>query len=330
MTRPRNQQISIEATPYYHCVSRCVRRAFLCGHDHHTDTSYEHRRGWLEEELIKQSQVFAIDIAAYAIMSNHYHVVLHINKPAADCWTLDEVIDRWHRLYQGNIFSQRYRMGEALSEAEQAKLKESVETWRERLSSISWFMRRLNETISRQANKEDGCTGRFWEGRFKSQALLDEKALAACLAYVDLNPIRANMAKTPETSSHTSVKQRCKQAKHAKSPNHPNQQAKLLFPFVGNPRKDMPTGLPFRLIDYLELLDWTGRVLRSDKRGAIDKNTPIILTRLGLEINNWLTISEKFEESFKGFVGSSKTLESVQHHFGLKRIPGKTACSKHF
>ena len=92
-------------------------------------------------------------------------------------------------------------------------LAKQVSDWRSRLTNISWFMRVLNEKIARMANKEDECTGRFWEGRFKCQALLDEQALMACMVYVDLNPVRANMAATPEESEHTSVKSRCKAAK---------------------------------------------------------------------------------------------------------------------
>ena len=91
----------------------------------------------------------------------------------------------------------------------------------------------------------------WWEGRFSSQALLDEKALVACAAYVDLNPIRAGLAERLTDSAHTSIKRRCEQAEQATQPNHKNQQSNGLLPFVGNPRAHMPNGLPFRLTDYL-------------------------------------------------------------------------------
>ena len=137
MPKPRKEQVSLEATPYYHCVSRCVRKAFLCGFDHQSDVSYEHRRAWLENELLNQAQVFAIDIAAYAIMSNHYHVVLHINQNQAKSWNLDEIIHRWHSLYKGNVLSKRYLSDPKFSQAELNKLKEFVEIWRLRLIKLT-------------------------------------------------------------------------------------------------------------------------------------------------------------------------------------------------
>ena len=274
MPRPRYAQVSLDATPYYHCVSRCVRRAFLCGTDTDTGQNYEHRRQWIEDKLLELADVFSLDICAYAIMSNHYHVVLHIDKEQADNWNQKEVIERWHHLFTGNLLSQRLVRGETMSQTELKLLEQTVTLWRARLMDISWFMRVLNETIARDANAEDNCTGRFWEGRFKTQALLDEAALAACMAYVDLNPIRAKMAKTPESSDHTSIKQRAIKAQQVAQPNHPNQQASELMPFVGYPRENIPKGLPFRLTDYLELVDWSGRIMREDKRGAITKHPP--------------------------------------------------------
>ena len=322
MPKPRYAQVALDATPYYHCVSRCVRRAFLCGTDALSGQCYEHRRQWVEDKLLELAGIFAIDVCAYAIMSNHYHVVLHINRDQAENWRMDEVIDAWHRLFSGNLLSQRYVEGHPLGKAERRVLRDCVSTWRQRLMDISWFMRVLNERIARQANAEDACSGRFWEGRFKSQALLDEAALAACMVYVDLNPIRAQMATSPETSDHTSIKSRIQSAL--------NTQPKPLFPFVGYPRKTMPEGLPFRLSDYIELVEWTGRIIRDDKRGYIPASTPPLLQRLNQEPDNWLFLTRHFESKFKGFVGCVCRLKQVCQKLGYVRIPGLRSCKQHF
>jgi hypothetical protein len=108
MTRPRTELIALEATPWYHVVSRCVRRAFLCGQDHASGQNYEHRRGWIEARLRQLAGVFAIDIAAYAVMSNHYHIVLKVDQPRAVDWSDDEVLERWTRLFSGPLLVQRY------------------------------------------------------------------------------------------------------------------------------------------------------------------------------------------------------------------------------
>ena len=229
-------------------------------------------------------------------------------------------------LFDGCLNYYLYLSDPNFSQAELEKLKEFVEIWRTRLMDIGWFIGRLNEKIARQANYEDQCTGRFWEGRFKSQALLDEKALAACMAYVDLNPVRAKMAKTPEKSDHTSVKIRAEKAKSTYQPNHPKQQASKLMPFAGNPRENRPEGLPFRLTDYLALIDLTGRAIREDKRGYIEKNQPEILTRLGIEPKNWLTMTQEFETTFKDLVGNPNSLEKTVKLLNRKRRPAFKNC----
>jgi len=331
MPKPRKTLIAVESTPYYHCVARCVRRAFLCGVDTLTGQNYEHRRAWLEDRLLELPKVFAIDIAAYAIMSNHYHVILHINTDRAKSWSDYEVVERWHQLFNGSVLSQKYLKTEGeLSKVEMLVFQETIDEWRSRLQDISWFMRIINEAVAREANTEDGCTGRFWEGRFKSQALLDEAALMACMAYVDLNPIRARMATTPEQSDHTSIKKRCETAVKSSNPNHINQQETSLLPFVGNPKQRQPEGIQMKLSDYLELVDSTGRVLRKDKRGAISAGAEKILDRLDVEEDQWLEMTSHFEECFSSFVGGESSLRMACENLNYQRPPGLATCKLMF
>ena len=332
MPKARKTQVSIEATPYYHCVSRCVRRAFLCGMDQQSGHDYEHRRGWIEARILQLASIFAIDVAAYAVMSNHYHVVLHIDRDQAAHWSDEEVCTQWSALFSGNALCRRYLAGESLDKAEQDRLAESIAIWRERLTDVSWFMRCLNEPIAREANREDNVTGRFWEGRFKCQALLDEKALAACMAYVDLNPIRAGLAETPETSDHTAIQHRIQytQQHPTQAPNRIDQQSSKLLPFAGNPRKAMPKGLPFRYTDYLELVDWTGRILRDDKRGAIPEHTPAILERLNMDTKHWVYLTRDFESPFKSLVGCAHNIRQACEQMGKAWVHGLRRCAEVF
>ncbi|MBL4867103.1 MAG: hypothetical protein JKY67_12100 [Pseudomonadales bacterium] len=321
MPKPRKELVSLDATPYYHCVSRCVRQAFLCGTDSR-GKNVEHRRQWIEDKLLFLGSVFAIDVCAYAVLTNHTHLVLHIDRNSATNWSTNEVIKRWHQLTKGNPITQRYILDPtSLCPAEIKLVYKFTELWRARLLDISWFMRILNESTARMANREDNCTGRFWEGRFKSQALLDEQAVIACMAYVDLNPLRAKMADTPETSQHTSIKHRVERARSAPEPNSTGQQVTSLFPFAGNPQNEMPKGIPFRLLDYLELVDWTGRSIRDDKHGSITIDLPSILERMQIDPKHWLYLTQNFESLFKSLVGTAFQIRKAATKLGYKRIP---------
>ncbi len=202
----------------YHCVNRCVRRTFLCGTDERTGKNFDHRKQWLQDRLQFQAGRFGVDVLGFAVMSNHLHVVLRNRPDIVAGWSDIEVARRWW-----NLFPKRRDKDRNPKEPTDFELQmiianpERLLEIRERLSNISWFMRCLAEPIARSANAEDFCSGRFWEGRFKAQKILDEAALAACLAYVDLNPIRAQIADTPETSQFTSVYERIRAAVHDSS-----------------------------------------------------------------------------------------------------------------
>ncbi len=298
MTLPRRRLINPEQTPYYHCVSRCVRRAFLCGRDAVTGKSFEHRRGWIEKRLHDLARIFAIDLCAYAVMSNHYHVVLRIDSSLLENLTEEEIVERWGRLHSvPDTF-------DLMSHLERIAL---ISLWRSRLGSISWFMRSVNEPLARRANREDGCKGRFWEGRFKSQALLDEAALLKCMVYVDLNPIRAGIATTPERSEYTSVKARVERREGS------------LIPFEGDGKGS--TEVPMRLLHYLELVDHTGRQFRRGKRGRIDPELKPILERLQSS-DNWFDELKNLTRRYCRAIGSEASLMSYREALGQRRLRG--------
>lgn len=315
MPKARKHQVSLDVTPYYHCVSRCVRRAFLCGIDAFTSKSYEHRRQWIEDRILYLAQIFAIDVCAFAVMSNHYHVLLHINKDKSDSWSDREICKRWHKLFKGTALTQQYIANGILTNSELATVNAKLKEWRQHLSDISWFMRLVNEPIARQANLEDECKGKFWEARFKSQALCDEKALAACMAYIDLNPIRAKAAKNLESSNHTSIKLRLDAVKNN------NMQPPSLAKFS--------TDLPFRLKEYIDLVTWTERTI-FDSPVKANTTTPPILDRLEIDLQQWSYLTTKFESRFKTLVGAAQNLRKAAQKLGYKRTPNIAHCKAAF
>lgn len=105
MPQARKHQIPLDATPYYHCLSRCVRRAFLCGPDVLTEQCFEHRRRWLEDRILLLAKIFATDIRAYAVMSNRYHVVLYISIAKNQSWSDREVCEHWHKIFKGTLLT---------------------------------------------------------------------------------------------------------------------------------------------------------------------------------------------------------------------------------
>jgi len=313
MTIPRAQQIDLSVTPYYHCINRCVRRAFLCGEDKLSGKSYEHRRGWIVSKIKSLSNIFAIDVAAYAVMSNHYHVILRVDKDEAESWSPTEVIQHWGEFFNLPVLISRFMKGECTTSAELNVVDEIIEKWRLRLMDISWFMRLLNEFIARESNKEDGVTGRFWEGRFKSQALLDEQAVIACMAYVDLNPVRAGMAKTPEKSDFTSIQERIQKTLK-------KQDCNLLGFQCTDPKSKK--AIPFEYAEYLALVDWSGRAILNDKRGAIPDTIPPILVRLGFEHKDWLGHIRYFEHQFPTVAGNIERLKQLAEQTSRRWIKG--------
>ena len=299
-------------------------------------------------------------------MGNHYHVVMRVDAARANALSDDEVLRRWTQLFTGPVLVQRYLGGvpELLGQAERDKVGEFAQLYRQRLADVSWFMRVLNETIARQANAEDGCTGRFWEGRFKSQALLDEQALLATMAYVDLNPIRAGMVESLQDSAHTSIAARLAElqgkafapvrapvvaAAVVEIPQHmnatpglPAQPLPSLLPeerLSALPKAPLmpfdPTGrfeqaVPFGLEEYLDLVDTMGRSVHPSKRGAIPASTPRLLSRLGMDAEAFIACADHFFKDFASAVGTPAKLIELAAHRQQRCLRGLAAARRVF
>lgn len=326
MTLPRKQLVSLDSTPYYHCVSRCVRRAFLCGKDPVSGKNYEHRREWLEKRILYLAQYFCVQVAAYAVMSNHYHIVLKVDKETAINLSPKEVIEHWLGMFKGTPLAKQYlKDPESLTVPQNSELLKQVETWRERLYDLSWFMRCINEFIAKKANAKDKCTGRFGEGRFKSQALLDDKALIACMAYVDLNPIRAGISKQAANSSFTSVKKRNQIRKDVSTTT---VSSKVLLPFSDDIQEESATKcnmIHCTLDEYKDLLKWTATYIHK-KRGA----TSVSVGEITFSITKLREMTLHFENLFKSLVGTSQSYLKKYRGFKFKKQTGLLNCEKYF
>jgi REP element-mobilizing transposase RayT len=383
----------------YHCIARCVRRAFLCGADSYTRRDHSHRKAWVLDRLRQLAGLFAVEVCDYAVMSNHLHAVLRNRPDIAGQWSDDEVALRWRTL-----FPQRDELTGEPREPDRHEITmltadaERLAVLRSRLASLSWFMRCLCEWVARKANHEEGSSGRFWAGRFKSQPLLDESALLACSVYVDLNPVRAGIATTPEESQFTSGFDRIRGLAAAPSPGddhgidacgpsedwlceltlqetdlasgtgraedvlsspletaaaadpaNPDRHEPEACPAPSSSGDYLPTVrpnarsagdlrprasdqgfLPIETQKYIMLLDWTGRAIREEKRGAIPDNLAPILDRLGLDQSNWVKTVLEFGRMFKQAAGRASSLARAAPGCSRRWFQGKAAARAAF
>lgn len=347
MTIPRREIVDESRPGIYHLTARCVRRAFLCGFDRYSRKDYGHRRGWIVERIQYLLENFAIDMLAYAIMSNHMHQEVRNRPDIARSWSAREVAERWlrvvstHQRPDGNPRSPTEEDIEVL-----ARKPKRIEVLRKRLSSISCYMAKLNEFISRKANKEDGVPGRFWEGRFKSTRLDDAAAILACMTYIDLNPVRAKMSESLQDSEYTSAQDRYvaelarqRVAEYRKRRRKgeilsERQESLLAAARQRAKRADWLLALdradsPLRGITesaYLELADWTGRQIRTDKRGRIPDHILPILQELDIHTKRWVRTVEKYGSLFHRLVARTETMAQAAAAVGRQWFHGVRAC----
>ena len=334
MPRVNRREIFSETdVQVFHLISRCVRRNHLCGRDLRSGRDYSHRREWVRSRLEELAGIFAIEVLGYALMGNHMHLVIRTRPDVVADWSDDQVALRWWTL-----FPQRRKPSGAPEQPTSEELNHiknnatGLADKRRRLVSVSWFMKCVSEPIAKRANREDEVTGHFWEARYKAQPLLDETAIAGCMVYVDLNPIRAAVAQTPETSEFTSLHDRIADRQSAApapsaaardTHTEHGPKAGWLAPIALEPprqqsrnrntdRRLTNRGCLFMSLDqYIQLADWTGRQLRLDKAGRIPPHLDSILTRLDCSIETWMDLVKNFRRRFLTEAGRPETLQSV-------------------
>ncbi len=367
-----------------HVMNRTVRRCFLLGDDAVTGRNYDHRKVWIDEQLMHQAKHFGIDLLCQAIMANHIHLILRSRPDVVQQWSNAEVARRWLMLCPERRDEKRRPLEPTEFEINGiVNSKERLATVRCRLSDISWWMRLLSQNIAQRANKEDGEIGKFWQARYRAVRLLDETAVLACAAYVDLNPIRAAIAQTIESSDFTSAQKRLStlsslmsdrsgqstdQTVVAQGSKVEHRAVVMSVPEVGrrgnrtrdedsrpedrlrsNSRHLAPvelkerggeTGpcmhkagarcsnkgfLPMSTAEYLTLLDWTARQVRSDKAGATPKQFASLFARLGISAEAWKELVGNFGRLFSVVAGQPATVDCHNSRSGSHRYRTRPA-----
>lgn len=304
MTTARSKLVDLSRTHWYHCISKCVRLAYLM-----KQGSFD-RKQWIENRLQKLATNFAIGVGGFSIMDNHLHVVVRLDPEQASRWSPQEVLRRWIAIYPPRTLATWDELTVQAWIEKHAMDAARVAVLRARLCNLGWFMKALKEPFARLANQEDGCTGTFWASRYKSIAILDEEALLITAAYVDLNPLAAGKATTPETSEHTSLRQR---VAHVKSKgdidllSHAIKGSVAGSEAAGNADQDhwlIPLGTlrpssattnmkpregmlnTFSLGSYVMLVDYAGRIFRKGKT-SMSEGLESIFERLGIDHEAW-------------------------------------------
>ena len=341
MGLPRSRYVEEGQEGIYHCYCRCVRRAFLYGYDALTQRDFSHRKAWIVKRMEFLSGIFAIDVCGFAVLANHLHNILRTRPDIAASWSDHEIALRWLQLYPRKPQSKKRPVPPIENQiAAILASPDRIAQLRKRLSSISWFMGCLNEFIARAANAEDKVKGRFWEGRFKCQVLLDDASVIAGMVYVDLNLIRAGLADTPENSDFTSIQERIRDWQEA------NILAIATHPLPVDQPKSNPhvdswlcpiTSTPHRrgILDiletqYFDLVDQSGRILRQGKRGFINPDLAPILSRIGARPEAWIDTISRFGSKFHVAAGRLISLKNFANKIGVHRLTGLSAARASF
>ena len=341
MAIARARLVDLSVARWYHCISRCVRQAFLLGEGPFN------RKAWIENRLEELAQIFAVTVGGFSVLENHLHVLVRLDPDIASAWSDEDVVRRWGRLYPPRDKARRVLPVSDQWVQDRLAHPAWVATARAQLKSLSWFMKCLKEPLARLANRQDKTRGAFFDKRFTSIAVLDEEALLSMAVYIDLNPVAAGLAQAPETSKHTSIKQR---VDHVQSQGRTDDLAAAqegsvagsrasggledslwLCPIEDrrdrdSSREGMIAGFP--LGSYLLLVDYTGRLFR-DGKTTIPAALAGVFDRLGSTADRWTARLERLRRGrlFGRFFAASRAkLREIAARLNVRHLVNLTSC----
>ena len=342
---PRGDIIDDNEVGTYHCFNRCVRREFLLGNNRQARKDYEYRKDWLRALLIEMAGIFSIDIFKYAVLDNHFHLILRNRPDLAKRWSERKVLRRALQL-----FPEKFRRLGLFVEPHEPLPKKLlsdkclIEEMRKRLASISWLMKVVQERIARRANREDDVTGAFWAGRFQSKALLDSAAVLSCAMYIDLNPERAGKTTAPEQTKYTSAYDRINGLRARDKNRRAEGIAHDGWLCALSTRGDYPDEdlaeagkrasndglLELPLTVYLKMLDCVCNQLQRGSGELEDSEFVPILERIGIQSSTLIECIQYFGRTWRRAVGGCESMRKQAERVGQEWLQGSSSAKRYF
>ncbi len=336
---PRKELIPENKPGIYHLWNRCVRGAFLMGKDTTTGKDYDHRKGWAEARLSMLVASFGVEVCTFSILDNHFHIIVRVSPSVIDQLDDVEIARRWLRVYPGYwVLDENWHEPTTAEIEALAKDSEEILKLRRRLKSVSQFMSAFSEYMARRANKEDDVTGRFWGGRFRSRELADEAAVLSCAAYVDLNELRAGIARTLEECQHSSIAKRIEEQQGGE-PCEWLVPIELLLEDYGEPtpsasgKRPSDRGL-LRMTNeqYIRTLRWMAENHQAgkDQHKPPPDNVEAELDRLQLDGGELLEIMGNIPQVFRRFMGTVEQIQARAAEVNRRWFHGVSAAARLF
>lgn len=324
---PRKELVASGQVSVFHTVNHCLPTAQLAGSERKTGRSLEHRREFLMERIRLQSTLLSVEVLAFAVEPQRLQLVLRTRPDLVKQLSDTEIARRYlSAIPPKHGFDQELETPSAGEIRAVINNRTLFARARNRLSDLSWFISQLAESIARNANRESGLTGKFWEGRFNCRPILDPTGLALAATHCDLAPVVAGAAQSPASLKGTSLALRLQAARSGT----PSWLASIAADPGRKPAGQRPPRVPAGRVagivlndaEFREVLEWTCRELSSKTPGRFPDDLAEHFIGLEVSPDSWIRLSREYDDIFKRAVGTPKSLEKLIRKTGGQHLQG--------